>query len=104
MRRPYFLPLLVFAALLGAQSLPRPEEPDPATHRRLPNGKNQDEEILKSEHEKSLKDAAELQKLTEDFRSELEKNDRHVLSIGQLKKLDDMEKVIKRLRGRLKRY
>jgi hypothetical protein len=34
----------------------------------------------------------------------MEKNDRHVLSVGTLKKLDDIEKLSKRIRGRMKRF
>jgi hypothetical protein len=69
---------------------------------RMPDGRDQREMILKDEHEKSLKDAAQMQKLTEEVRAELEKNDRHVLSIGTLKKLDEIEKIVKRMRGRMK--
>lgn len=42
--------------------------------------------------------------MAEDLKIDLEKNDRHVLSVGTLKKLDDIEKMTKRIRGRLKRY
>jgi hypothetical protein len=42
--------------------------------------------------------------LTEDLKIELEKNDRHVLSVSMLKKLDDIEKLSKRIRSRLRRY
>ena len=71
--------------------LPRqePTEPDqPAADTRLPNGKSQQEEILKAEREKSLKDAAALIELAEQLKADLEKNDRHVLSIATLKKTE----------------
>lgn len=71
---------------------------------RLPNGKSQKEEMLKADHEKSLEDAAKLMTLTEELKIELEKNDRHVLAISTLKKLEDIEKLTKRIRSRLKRY
>ena len=71
---------------------------------RLPDGRSQKEEILKSEHAKSLEDAGELMKLTEELKIDLEKNDRHIVSVKTLKKLDDIEKLAKRIRGRLKRY
>jgi len=86
-------------ALLRAQRFPAPDEPP-----KLPNGRNQTEEILKAEHAKSLKDAAELIKLAEDLQAELEKNDRHVLSVSALRKTEEIEKLAKRIRGRLKRY
>ena len=91
--------VLVFSIGL-AQRLPVPEMPEG----KLPNGKSQREEILKADHARSLKDAAELIKLSEELKIELEKNDRHIVSVGSLKKLDDIEKIAKRIKSRLKRY
>ena len=67
----------------------------------LPNGKSQKEEILKAEHRQNLKDAAELADLAEQLKTELEKNDRYILSIATLKKTDDIEKLAKRIRARM---
>lgn len=75
-----------------------PEEPDP----RMPNGKSQKEEILKAEHQQNLKDAAELADLAEQLKADLEKNDRYILSMSTLKKTDDIEKLAKRIRSRLR--
>lgn len=94
-----FLPPLAACALLWAQVLPR--DPEPV---RLPSGKPQAEEILKADHAKSLKDAAELVRLAEDLKIELEKNDRHILSVASIKKTEEIEKIAKRIRSRLKRY
>ena len=71
---------------------------------RLPSGKSQKEEMLKSDYEKSVEDAGKLMQLTEDLKIELEKNDRHVLAISTLKKLDEIEKYTKRIRSRLRRF
>ena len=92
---------LILIVLAGAQ-VPQaaPEPPDV----RLPDGKSQKEAILKADYEKSLKDADELMKLSEELKIELERNDRHVLSVATLKKLDEMEKLVRRIRGRMKRY
>jgi hypothetical protein len=68
----------------------------------LPNGKLQRDEILKADYEQNLKDARELIDLTTSFELDLEKSDRFVLSLGLLKKLDDMEKIAKRIRGRMR--
>jgi len=68
----------------------------------LPNGKSQKEEILKAEHRQNLKDAAELAELAEQLKIELEKNDRYILSMATLKKTDDIEKLAKRIRTRLR--
>ena len=89
------------AVLYSAGQVPRSgDTADP----KLPDGRSQKEEILKADHEKSLQDAGELMKLSEELKIDLEKNDRHVLSVATLKKLDEMEKLVKRIRGRMKRY
>ncbi len=95
------LALLAFGALLALPQRPLPGEPEGDV--RLPSGKMQREEILKADHEKTLKDADELVKAAEDLKAELEKNDRYVLSVTSLKQLDNIEKLTKRIRSRLKR-
>ncbi|HLY15703.1 MAG TPA: hypothetical protein VKR61_00705 [Bryobacteraceae bacterium] len=104
--------LLPFAlmALLAASLIPaatpqvRPPRPPPAEEDvKLPDGKSQRDEILKVDHEKDLKDAAQLIDLAEQLKVELEKNDRHVLSISSLKKTEEIEKLAKRIHSRLVR-
>lgn len=70
---------------------------------RLPNGKSQRDEILKAEYEQNLRDARELSNLAKSFELDLEKNDRFVLSLPLLKRLDEMEKLTKRIRARMRR-
>ncbi|HTS26805.1 MAG TPA: hypothetical protein VMH81_13095 [Bryobacteraceae bacterium] len=70
---------------------------------RLPNGKLQRDEILKAEHEQNLKDAAQLVELSEQLKEDLEKNDAYVLSMSTLKKTDDIEKLVKKIRSRMRR-
>ena len=72
------------------------------TNVRLPNGKMQRDEILKAEYEQNLKDAAQLADLAEQLKQELEKNDRYVLSVSTLKKTDEIEKLVKKIRSRLR--
>ena len=67
----------------------------------LPNGKSQRDEILKADHERDLKDAAQLIELAQQLKLELEKNDRHVLSISSLKKTEEIETLAKRIHARL---
>ncbi|MEX2264392.1 MAG: hypothetical protein WD696_20730 [Bryobacteraceae bacterium] len=71
---------------------------------RLPSGKLQQEEILKADHEKSLKDAGQLLELAEQLKIDLEKNGGHVLSLDTLKKTEEIEKLVKRIRSRLRRF
>ena len=88
-------------ALAQRGSLPPPPAVDEAGPR-LPNGKAQRDEILKADHEQNLKDAAQLADLAEELKMDLEKNDRYVLSISTLKKTDEIEKLVKRIRSRLR--
>jgi hypothetical protein len=101
--------LLLVPAAFGARLLPAqlnqpPVAADPPEDVRLPNGKKQKDEILKAEYEQNVKDAQELLNIARSFEEDLEKDDRYVLSLSSLKKLDDMEKLTKRIRGRMKRY
>ena len=100
MRRFSVLSLIAaLGAWMALAQVRKQEEPA-----RLPDGRSQNEEILKADHERNLKDAGELLRLAEELKMELEKNDRHVLSLGMLKKTEEIEKISKRLRGRMKRF
>jgi len=90
--------LLLLATFLPAQ-FPR-EEPE----WKLPSGKSQKEEILKADYEQSLRDAERLLKLSEEFKSELEKQGRHVLSVQTLRKIEEIERLARRIRSRLRRF
>jgi hypothetical protein len=79
---------------------PPPDEPN----RRLPGGKDQREEILKEDHRRNLEDAAGLMRLSEEVKADLEKSDRYIVSVDTLKKLDQIEKLSRSIRSRLKRY
>ena len=68
----------------------------------LPSGKSQRDEIAKAEHQQNLKDAAELADLADQLKIDLEKNDRYVVSMATIKKTDDIEKLAKRIRARLR--
>jgi len=78
--------------------------PEDAVDRRLPNGKSQRNEIIKEDHKRNLNDAAQLAKLSGEIKEELEKSDPFVVSLKTVKKLEDVEKLSKDIRGRLKRY
>ena len=94
------IPLILFPQQ-PPDRLPPPEKPGET---RLPNGKLQQEEMLKEEHEKSIKDAAQLIELAEGLKKDLEKDSSHVLSISSLKKTEEIEKIAKRIRSRMKRF
>lgn len=100
--------LVVLLSLLVALGLAQtPEQPPipPSGNQpdvRLPNGKSQREEILKAEHQENLKDAARLADLAQDLKESLERDDRYVLSLSTLKKTEEIEKLVKKIRSRLR--
>jgi hypothetical protein len=71
-------------------------------YQRLPNGRSQRDEILKAEYRQNVKDAGQLVELAEQLRQEIEKNESYVLSLSALKKTDDIEKLVKKIRARLR--
>jgi len=77
---------------------------DPQDDVKLPNGKSQRDEILKAERDKNIKDAAELVDLAQQLQQDIEKNDVFVFSLAELKKMDDIEKLVKKIRSRVRHY
>jgi len=75
---------------------------EPQQDDRLPNGKSQKEEILKAEYQQNVKDAAELTQLAQELQQEIEKSGYSVVSMATLKKTDDIEKLAKKIRARLR--
>lgn len=72
--------------------------------KRMPDGRLQSEALLKADHESNLKDLDQMKKLMDAVRADLDKNDRHVLSIQSLKNLEEIEKLSKKIRDRMRRY
>ena len=77
-----------------------PSEPEDADGVRL-DDKSRRDLALKAEYEQNLKDAARLVELTGQLKQDLEKNSRFVLSIATLKKTDEIELLVKRIRSRM---
>jgi len=95
---------LLLAPALAPQTGRQRSQADDTDTTHLPNGKLRQDEIVKDDHEKSLKDAAQLVDLAESLKQEIEKDDAHVLSISTLKKTEEIEKIARRIRSRMKRY
>jgi len=70
----------------------------------MPNGRRRSEEIRRADFNDNLRDLDDIKKLVEEVRAELEKTDGHVLSLGNLKKLEEVEKRSRRIRARMKRF
>ncbi len=86
----------------GPPQLPlAPESPEEV---RLPNGKLQREEILKADYQRNLEDARALSRLAGELKADLEKSDYNILSVGTLKKTEDIDRLAKRIRDRLRRF
>jgi hypothetical protein len=106
-----FLKFCCFAALLASPvasfqdpTLGHPPPGKEEVDHRLPNGKSQNEEILKVEYQKSVEDAASLVELAQSLQKDLEADGRHVLSLSSLKKTEEIERIAKRIRGRMRRF
>ena len=70
---------------------------------RLPNGKLQQDEILKDDYRKTLADCKELVRLAENLKTAVEKDEQYVLSLTSIKQTEEIEKLARRIRGRMKR-
>jgi hypothetical protein len=80
------------------EPFPKPGDDDD----KLPDGKSQKNAIAKQEHEQALKEADELIAAAQQLKQELEKSGSYVVSMSTVKRTEDIEKLAKRIRGRLK--
>jgi hypothetical protein len=69
---------------------------------KLPNGTSQRQAILKAEHKKSVEDSAKLVDLVTEVHADIEKGDANVVSLKTIKQLEEIERLSKRIRMRLK--
>jgi hypothetical protein len=103
-------PLSLIIFLLGALLAQIPPQVTPAqppgveNNTRLPNGRLQRDEIAKADYRKNLQDATELARLAGELRADLEKESAFVVSLKTIKKTEDIEKLERNIRARLKRY
>jgi len=86
--------------LLNQHPLPEKQPVD----RKLPNGKSQSEEILKADHAKSLQDLKQITELSQSLAAEMERDTSHVLSLNSIRKTEEIEKLARRIRGRMRRF
>lgn len=87
-----------WAGSLLAQQFPPAEEKEKP--KRLPDGTLQSEAILKDEQKKLLADAGKLIAMAREVDEELRKYEHHVLSVGLIRKLEEIEKLARRMRTR----
>ncbi len=98
--------LILAAVMAFAAAGPAAPQSGPAdmTTRRMPDGRTQAEVVLQHEHRQALEEAAELLKLAEELKADLEKNTHHILSLDSIRTTEEIEKLAKKIRKRLKRY
>jgi hypothetical protein len=93
------LPLSGLAQRHPARLTPRSGE---SADIQLPNGQSQTDEILKAEREENLKDAAKLADLADELKESLEKEDWFVFSLNTDKKTEEIEKLARKIRARMR--
>ncbi len=102
-----WLQILVLAAcvaVLASQVLVSAQDQDKQEEDvLLRNGKSQKEEILKAEHKLNLEDSRRLVEVAQGLKAEFEKHDQRVLSVNAIRNTEEIEKLAKRIRGRLQR-
>ena len=59
--------------------------------------------ILKQDHEKSLKDIAEIRELARELEEEMEKHEEHIVDLRTMQKAERIEDLAKNIRNRMKR-
>lgn len=92
--------------LAAAQSIP-PElirREDEKRDRRLPNGRSLDEALIKEDHKRNLIDLRKIKDLADEVEKDIEKSGGQVVSMANLRKLEEVEKTSKRVRDRMRRY
>ena len=110
MKIPETRPLLLFVFLLASSGALCPQEPQGPLRRekdedvKLPDGRKQRDAILKADHERNIQDARRLAVIAGELQADMEKNTQFVFSLDDLKKTDEIEKLVKHIRGRMKRY
>ncbi len=83
--------------LLSLLSLPAQQGPGLKTRQQQRNA------ILKEDHEKSLKDVAEILELAKKLQEELDKNEEHIIDIRTLRKAERIENLAKNVKNRMRR-
>lgn len=85
--------ILATAHDLKAQDRPDLRQPMPA---------DRENDILKSDYQQNLRDIRQLIGIARAFQREIEKDQQFVLSVTSLKRLDEIDKITRQLRARLK--
>jgi hypothetical protein len=94
----------LFACVAQDASSPGARRPPYEIGPNIPLTQQQRTALIKADHKKNVEDASELFKLAEEIKTELDKEDAQVISARTIKQTEDIERLAKSIRGRLKRY
>lgn len=97
-----FILCLCLTTFAGAQQPPAPVEDQ--TEKPFPSTPKQLEDILKANHKRNLKDLEQIARLVEQVQGDAQKNAHYVISLQSLKNLEQIEKLSRAIRGRMKGY
>jgi len=92
-------PLTVIHPVMTEQTSKRPS---PDANDDSPNSPMTPAKVLKYQHEETLKDIDKMVKLATEVQEEVEKAGENVLPLNTLKKLDEVERLARKIRGKLK--
>jgi Zn-dependent oligopeptidase len=107
-RRTAMVALIASSPVLAQTQDPQQEPherqgfPPNSDDRKLPNGKSQSDAIAKEDHQKALKDAEDLVAMAEQLRDELKRAGDYVVPVSSVKKTEEIEKLARKIRGRLR--
>ncbi|MGA3024440.1 MAG: hypothetical protein ABSF98_06705 [Bryobacteraceae bacterium] len=98
------LPALLLWRLTAQIPRPLHQGPTPGEDEdaKLPDGRSQKDAQAKAAYTGSLEDTKKLIAAAEELKAELEKNSRYVVSLAAIRKTEEIEKLARRIRGRLK--
>lgn len=79
-----------------------PEDPKGDKDQKLPNGKSRNDAIAKKQHEDAMRDVEDLVSAAQELKQELEHAGNYVVPVSSVRKTEEIEKLARRIRGRLK--
>lgn len=105
---------LLFSSSLAAAQPPDLDDEPPENRRdrapfpsedsdpKLPNGKSQKDAIAQQQHAEALNAVNEMIGLAQQVKTELQKSGNFVVSVSTIKKTEEIEKLARKIRGKLK--
>jgi len=94
---------VILLELLAGQSPRKPfPRPQAGQTENPPSEGPSADALAKTAYHDSLDDARKLLALAEELKADIEKNDRYVVSMDTIHKTEEIEKLAKRIRGRMK--